>query len=168
MTKDDAKRCANLAKGLWKETTPEQRAVFSERLEPFKYDRAIAIIKTCAAAEGHEFFSLPKLMEALRADQAKYGNLSGQRDNERIVDLCRRDCYGPDELANMNDEQVLLYHFGTCRSAVENSGQEPKSIAEILKMIHGHARAAFMQLRFTPERIIEALDALGFKEKAAA
>jgi hypothetical protein len=166
VTRQQAKDCGKLAKGLWPAATIEQIGAFTDTLEPFKFDRALAVIKTNAASEGHEFFSLPKLVEALRADRAKHANLSRERNNERIVDWCRPENYGPDELANMNDEQVLLYHFGTCRTAVEHSGQDPRSIAEVLQIMHGHARAAFMQLGFMPERVVEALDALGFAEKA--
>jgi hypothetical protein len=164
MTKSETKECVNLARGLWPGATPVQLSTFGESLGVFQYDRALAVIKTAARSEGHEFFNLFKILEGLHADNASYNLRKQEKKNERIVEWARRQ-YG-DYARGFNDHQVLVHHFCKCRGDLEASGKDADGIKMVLGMMMAHAKEAFRQIGYTPEQTRDVMNDMGFDVKA--
>src|SRR5271154_3735726 len=131
MTTDEAGRVTKLAKGLWQAMTPEQVGYMTETLIPFQYDRAVAVVKNCAANgwsglphDQQRFFHLSGLVEALRSDEQKHRDFLQGRERVRIIDWARREYaefLASSPASNWDDRTVLEWHFGQAWLGVKAS-----------------------------------------------
>jgi hypothetical protein len=144
MKKDQSKLIVKLAKGLWPEMTNEQSSLLSEKIEPFLYERASAVLKTLAASHGAEFFSMPRTLEALSSDNAKHGQAKRDRATERLIDWIRRE-YSI-AVPCLTDDEAIEYHFTRIREALDMPDIDPVGRVDMMNYARGSAREAFNNL----------------------
>lgn len=150
MNHGEAKRVGTLVAKLWPAVTTGQLEEVVDEVQKYKYDRALAVVKTCAKNEKHLFFNWPGLCGAFKDDAIKHADRKNILTHRRIVDWIRDKARerNDDRFAALDDENLITLHFGDCAQAQRD--HQPTLTQEVigtaLGMILGHAVAAYREI----------------------
>ena len=124
MTKNDALSLSKKAKGFYPSLTVEQVGLVTEILAPYRYERALSILKLHRAT--HEYFEFPQFNEGLRADHEKNCAKRNEFANERMVDAIKRMArtqWGIAEYEGMSDLAVITKHYKSLAKMIKSDQQ---------------------------------------------
>lgn len=157
MNRDENKRFIALVKGLFPTLTREQIELIGAKAMPFEFRAAIAVARTHRAQ--HEFLDFPQFFEGLRADAARRAARAAASRRERIVDGLRRLArtqWGIADYESLNDQSVIIEHYGKCWSSLSASDIEDLGKRSMRAVMYEAARTALTEIGL-PDDEAEAL-----------